>query len=69
VAYQVTHANGATIVMLVVVLDYFLGVGHTYDRQTTIDTAMNCRLFYICAGTLGTAFLYATIGDALHSAS
>jgi hypothetical protein len=69
VAYQVTHANGATIVMLVVVLDYFLGVGHTYDRQTTIDTAMNCRLFYICAGTLGTALLYATIGDALHSAS
>jgi hypothetical protein len=30
---------------------------------------MNCRLFYICAGTLGTAFLYATMGEALYSAS
>jgi hypothetical protein len=45
--------------MLVVVVDYFLGVGHTYDRQATIDTVSNCRLFYICAGTLGLALLYA----------
>jgi hypothetical protein len=71
-AYQATQANGATVVMLVVVLDYFLGVGHTYDRQATIDTVMNCRLFYICAGTLGVALLYAMTSDAglgVHSAS
>jgi hypothetical protein len=54
-----TRGNGATAVMLVVVVDYFLGVGHTYDRQTTIDTVSNCLLFYICAGTLGLALLYA----------
>ena len=54
-----TRSNGATAVMLVEVVDYFLGVGHTYDRQATIDTVSNCRLFYICAGTLGLALLYA----------
>ena len=63
-AYQITdtRGNGATAVMLVVVLDYFLGIGHTYDRQATIDTVSNCRLFYICAGTVGTALLYAVSG-------
>ena len=61
VSYQMTevHGNGASIIMLVVVLDYFLGVGHTYDRQATMDTISNCRLFYVCAGTLGTALMYA----------
>lgn len=61
VCYQMTEVrgNGASIVMLVVVLDYFLGIGHTYDRQATMDTISNCRLFYVCAGTLGTALMYA----------
>lgn len=59
-AYQITETrgNGATILMMLVVVDYFLGIGHTYDRQATIDTVANCRLFYICVGTLGTAALY-----------
>ena len=60
VCYQMTdtRGNGASIVMLLVVLDYFLGIGHTYDRQATMDTISNCRLFYVCAGTLGTAIMY-----------
>lgn len=60
-AYQFTNQrpHAATTLMLLVVLDYFLGIGHTYDRQATIDTVANCRLFYICVGTLSTAFLYA----------
>lgn len=60
-AYQFTslRPHAATALMLLVVLDYFLGIGHTYDRQATIDTVANCRLFYICVGTLGTALLYA----------
>ena len=59
-AYQIssTRGNGASIVMMTVVLDYFLGVGHTYDRQATIDTIMNCRLFYACACSLGIACCY-----------
>ena len=59
-AYQITDTrdNTATVVMLVVVLDYFLGVGHTYDRQATIDTVANCRLFYICTCSLSIACFY-----------
>lgn len=59
-AYQITNhrPHAPTTLMLLVVLDYFLGIGHTYDRQATIDTVANCRLFYVCVGTLGTAFLY-----------
>lgn len=60
-AYQITNnrSHSAATIMLLVVVDYFLGIGHTYDRQASIDTIANCRLFYICAGTLGTALLYA----------
>jgi hypothetical protein len=59
--YQLTdtRGNGAMALMLVIAVDYFLGIGHTYDRQATIDTVNNCRLFYICAGALGTGLLYA----------
>lgn len=57
-----TRGNGMTAVMLLVVLDYFMGIGHTYDRQATIGTVSNCRLFYVCAGTVGTALLYAMSG-------
>jgi uncharacterized membrane protein len=45
--------------MSVVVLDYFLGVGHTWDRQATIETVTNCRLFYVCCVSFGVAALYA----------
>jgi hypothetical protein len=63
-AYQVTgtRPNGPSVVMVVVVVDYFLGIGHTYDRQAIMETVCNCRLFYICAGTVGTAVLYALSG-------
>ncbi len=62
IAYQVTdaRANGVSVVALLVVLDYFLGIGHTYDRQATIDTVSHCRIFYICAGAIGCSVLYAT---------
>ena len=64
-AYQMTETrpNGPTVIMLVVVLDYFLGVGHCYDRQATLDTAANCRLFYVCAGSFALAGLYAFTGE------
>jgi hypothetical protein len=60
--YQIPAAttNGVTVLMCMVLLDYFLGIGHTWDREATLDTVTNCRLFYICCGTLGTACLYAT---------
>ena len=60
-SYQLTDTrpNGVYVIMLVVVLDYFLGLGHTYDRQATLETVANCRLFYICIASLSLAFLYA----------
>jgi hypothetical protein len=60
-AYQLTdtRSNGSMVVMVVVVLDYFLGVGHTYDRQATLDTVANCRLFYVCVTALSLSCLYA----------
>ena len=61
--YQVRRPDGSSVIMVLVVLDYFLGIGHTYDRQATIDTVSNCRLFYVCAGTVGTAILYALSGS------
>ena len=59
-AYQFTslREHAGMTLMLLVVLDYFLGIGHTFDKQATIDTVANCRLFYICVGTLGTSLLY-----------
>ena len=57
-----TRENGMSAVMLMVVLDYFLGIGHTYDRQASVGTVSNCRLFYICAATVGTGLLYAMSG-------
>jgi hypothetical protein len=59
--YQIPpHAqgDGATVLMSLIVLDYFLGVGHTWDRQATIDTVTNCRLFYLCCSSFGVALLY-----------
>jgi hypothetical protein len=64
-AFQMTGTRGygTYVLALVVVLDYFLGLGHTYDSQATIATVSNCRLFYICIGTLGTAVMYALYGE------
>ncbi len=42
----------------VVILDYFLGIGHTWDREATLETITNCRLFYTCAVSFGLITLY-----------
>lgn len=67
-AYQLTDTrrNGGYVVMLVLILDYFLGLGHTYDRQASIDTIANCRLFYVCAASLSLSLLYALSGPEVH---
>ena len=48
-----------TCLFFLVLLDYFLALGHTWDRQATLDTVTNCRLFYACAASLGLAGLCA----------
>jgi len=62
VGVQIPRAYGqvTTLVMLMVVLDYFLGIGHTWDRQATIETVTNCRLFYVCCGCVFLLIMYCT---------
>jgi hypothetical protein len=69
-AYAVppTAPSRFSVLFALVVLDYFLGVGHTWDRQATLETIANCRLFYVCGGTLCTAALYAAWQDRLLNA-
>ena len=65
VGYQIPpggQTHSVTAVMCMVVLDYFLGVGHTWDRQATIDTVTNCRLFYVICMSIGIAGLYSLEG-------
>lgn len=43
-----------------VVIDYFLGVGHLWECPVMLNTVMNCRMCYVCASSMGLAFIYAT---------
>lgn len=42
-----------------IILDYFLGVGHLWERPVMMNTVINCRLFYVCASSLALSFTYA----------
>lgn len=46
------NSQRAELLLWVVVLDYFMGIGHTWDKTATVDTVTNCRLFYICCQSL-----------------
>lgn len=39
-------------------LDGVLGMGHTWEPLATMDTVTNCRLFYVCALSLGLCLMY-----------
>ncbi len=53
------------ILLIMGVLDYFLGVGHTWDRAPTLETVANCRLFWASGTSLCLAALYGAWNDAL----
>jgi hypothetical protein len=40
--------------------DYILNVGHTWDTHVSMDTIINCRLFYICCQSLLLCLYYTT---------
>lgn len=65
--YSIPKINTAHISCLcsMACIDYGLALGHTYDRQATLDTVTNCRLFYACAVTLGLCGVYAFWFDLL----
>jgi hypothetical protein len=52
------YSNRYFLIFLTVVLDYFLGIGHVWERSPSIDTVSNCRLFWACSAGLCLASLY-----------
>lgn len=60
-----SHSGRAGALVIMVMLDYMLGVGHTWDAAPTMDTVTNCRLFWVCAVSLGMAGLYGAWHDFL----
>lgn len=48
-----------------VALDCVMGFGHTWDREMSMETVTNCRLFYVCALSLSVCVLYGFWYDTL----
>lgn len=61
-AYSIPNPSSPrmTLLFALVALDYCVGIGHTWDRQPTLDTITNCRLCYTILGSLLLAGTYAT---------
>jgi len=59
------YSNRLVIVFLLVVMDYFLGVGHAWDRGPSMYTVANCRLFWVCSASLCLAAMYGAWRDDL----
>jgi hypothetical protein len=52
------YSNRLIIIFLMIVLDYFLGVGHVWEKTPSVETVANCRLFWACSAGLCLAALY-----------
>lgn len=52
------YSNRLVIILLMIVLDYFLGIGHVWERTPFFWTVANCRLFWACSVGLCLAALY-----------
>ena len=59
------YSNRMVIVFLLVIVDYFLGVGHAWDRGPSMHTVANCRLFWVCSASLCLAAMYGAWRDDL----
>jgi hypothetical protein len=60
-----THSGRTAALMVTCLLDYMLGVGHTWDVTPTMDCVTNCRLFWVCSASLCLASLYGAWHDHL----
>jgi hypothetical protein len=40
------------------ILDYFLGIGHVWERVPTMETVLNCRVFHACFSAVNLAVVY-----------
>ena len=59
------YPNRYIILFLLGTFDYFLCVGHTWDRAPTMQTIANCRLFYVCCSGLALMAMYGIWHDPL----
>jgi hypothetical protein len=57
------YTNRFVIIFLTVVLDYFLGIGHVWERAPSVETVANCRLFWACSAGLCLGALYGAWKD------
>ena len=60
-----SHSGRSAALVVMCLLDYMLGVGHTYDSTPNMDTVTNCRLFWVCSVTICLAALYGAWHDHL----
>lgn len=59
------YSNRFLIILLMIILDYFLGVGHAWERCPSMETVANCRIFWACSAGLCSAALYIAWWDDL----
>ena len=59
------YPNRYLVLFVLGAFDYFLCVGHTWDRAPTMQTIANCRLFYACGTGLALVALYGAWHDPL----
>jgi hypothetical protein len=52
------YSNRFILIFVMLVLDYFLGIGHMWERTPSVETVANCRLFWACSAGLCLAALY-----------
>lgn len=59
-AYNVPgdYSNRFILIFVMVTLDYFLGIGHMWEKTPSVETVANCRLFWACSAGLCLAALY-----------
>jgi len=61
-----TFGSARTMCLLGLVgLDCVMGMGHTWDREMSLETVTNCRLFYVCVMSLALCALYGVWYDTL----
>jgi hypothetical protein len=60
-----SHSGRAAAILIMCVLDYLLGVGHTWDIAPTMEIITNCRLFWVCSVSFCMAGLYGAWKDHL----
>jgi hypothetical protein len=59
------HTGRLSALLIMCLLDYMLGVGHTWDAAPTMDVITNCRLFWVCSASFCMAGLYGAWHDHL----